>query len=293
MRQKSYRHSQKQCHLDDPELRIIERRFYYCLLNLSRLLRPLGAENGTNRDKSLKIFLEQIQSDVKNKEMWLEKDAVATAYEFIEKIKILIEDLSTMSNKITELKKIILNITQESQSAIVLADASEVSTTESYWQGIFPNRSDVRFVSSSELDFEQDYDHLIVCGWLGADRMRKLFDSCIASSITILMYPFEQEWFRSTVSRWRKQKDRQKRDELTVQQKAKILQVQPENLPLIPSPKEGKPPVADPEPDFDITEFELRLHTYRSTFYAQTINSRRNYDRSTFCGFFSRYGIPT
>ncbi len=245
----------KQCHSDDPELRIIERRFYRCLLNLSRLLRPFGVEDGAGRDKSLEDLLEQIQSDVKDKEIWLEKDAVDTAHEFVDKIRLLLENPNSISDKITELKKVLQNTTQKNQSAIVLADASEVPIAESYWQDIFPNRNDVRFVTSSGLDFEQDYDHLIVCGWLGADQMRKLFDFCIAPSITVLMYPFEQKWFRSAVSRWR----RQKRAELTPPQKAKMLQT--ENLP--PIPDEDKPPVLPLETDFDIAEFELRLHTYR------------------------------
>ena len=199
----------KQCHSDDPELRIIERRFYYCLLNLSRLLRPFGVEDDVSRDKILKD-LEQIQSDVKDKATWLGQDVVDTAHEFIEKIKTLIENPNSISDKIIELEKVLQNKTQKNRSAIVLADASEVSITERYWQDIVPRskQKGIHFVTPSDLDFEQDYDHLIVCGWLGTERMRKLFDSCIAPSITVVMYPFEQAWFRSVVSRWcRKRKN--------------------------------------------------------------------------------------
>ena len=255
----------KQCHSDNLEHRSIERRFYHCLLNLSRLLRPFGVEDGISRDKILKDLLKQIQSDVKNKVIWLEKDAVDTAHEFVDKIKTLIEDPNSISDKITELEKVLQNNSKKNQSAIILADASEVPITERYWEDMVPRskRKGVSFVTSSELEFEQDYDHLIVCGWLGAERMRKLFDSCIASSITVLMYPFEQEWFRSAVSKWR----RQKRDELTAQQKAKILQIQPEKLPLTRDTKNGKLPVEPPETDFDISDFELRLHTYRRDHY--------------------------
>ena len=252
----------KQCHSDDPELRIIEQRFYHCLLNLSRLLRPFGVEDGVDRDKRLKDLLKKIQSDIEDKAIWLGRDAVATAHEFVKNVKPLIENPNSISDKITELENVLQNTTQENQSAIVLADASEVPITESYWQDILPNvpnRNDIRFVTPSELDFEKDCDHLIVCGWLGSGRMHKLFDSCIAPSITVLMYPFEQEWFRSAESRWH----RQKRAELTALQKAKILQIQPENLLLTRDPKEEKLPVADPKNDFDIADFELRLHTYR------------------------------
>ena len=117
---------------------------------------------------------------------------------------------------------------------------------------------------SSELDFEKDCDHLIVCGWLSAERMRELFDSCIAPSMTVLMYPFEREWLCSVVRGWR----RKKKAELTVQQKAKILQTQPENLSITQEPEEEKLPVATPETGFDIAEFELRLRTYRRNLYA-------------------------
>ena len=254
----------KQCHFDDPELRIIERRFYYCLLNLTRLLRPFGVEDDVSRDKILKD-LEQIQSDVKDKAMWLGQDAVDTASEFVDTIKALIENPNSISDKVTELEKVLQNKTQKNQSAIVLADAPEVPITEGYWQDIVPRRKQkgIHFVTPSELEFERDYDHLIVCGWLGTERMRKLFDSCIAPSITVFMYPFEQAWFRSVVSRWRRQKEKLKKAELTEHQKAKILQTQPENLSVTQKYKEQKPSDAPPETGFDITDFELRVNTGR------------------------------
>ena len=265
-----------QCHSDNLEHRSIERRFYYCLLNLSRLLRPFGVEDGVVRDKGLEDLLEQIQSDVKDKAIWLEKDAVNTAHEFVDKIKTLIENPNSISNKMIELEKVLQNKTQKNRSAIVLADASEVSITERYWQDIVPRskQKGIHFVTPSDLDFEQDYDHLIVCGWLGTERMRKLFDYCIAPSITVLMYPFEQEWFRSAVSRWRRQKEKLRKAELTQLQKAKILQTQPENLSDIRKFKEEKPPDASPETDFDIADFELRLRTYRRDLYARIVCSR-------------------
>ena len=275
----------KQCHSDDPEHRIIEHRiiersFYHCLLNLSRLLRPFGIEDGADRDNSLKDLLEKTQSDVE-KTIWLEKDAVAAAHEFVDQIKILIENPNSISDKITELKKVLQNTAQKNQSVIVLSDASEVPITESYWQDIFSNRNDVRFVTSSELDFEKDCDHLIVCGWLGAERMRELFDSCIAPSMTVLMYPFEREWLCSTVRGWR----RKKKAELTVQQKAKILQTQPENLSITQEPEEEKLPVVAPETGFDIAEFELRLRTYRRNLYANPSASRETTTEAHFVAF--------
>ena len=137
----------KQCPPDDSELKIIKYRFYDCLLNLSQLLRPFGIEDGADRDNSLKDLLEKTQSDVEDKAMWLEKDAVIAAHEFVDKIKTLIENPNSISDKITELEKVLQNKTRKNQSAIVLADASEVPITESYWQNIFSNRNDVRFVT--------------------------------------------------------------------------------------------------------------------------------------------------
>ncbi len=276
-----------QCHSDNLEHRSIERRFYHFLLNFSRLLRPFGIEDGVVRDKGLEDLLEQIQSDVKDKAIWLEKDAVSTAHKFVDKIKTLIENPNSISGKIIELKKILQNKTQKNQSAIVLADASEVPITERYWQDIVPKRKQkgIHFVTPPDLDFEQDYDHLIVCGWLGAERMRKLFDSCIAPSITVLMYPFEQEWFRSAVNRWRSQKEKLKKAQLTQRQKAKILQTQPENLSITQKPKESPPPVVSPETDFDIADFELRLHTYRRDLYVRPSISGETTTKARFVDF--------
>ena len=93
-----------QCHSDNLEHRSIERRFYYCLLNLSRLLRPFGVEDGVVRDKALENLIEQIQLDVKNKAIWLEKDAVDTAHEFVDKIKTLID------NSVNRFKRLVRHI---------------------------------------------------------------------------------------------------------------------------------------------------------------------------------------
>ena len=276
-----------QCHSENLEHRSIERRFYYCLLNLSRLLRPFGVEDDVSRDEILKDLLEQIQSDVKKKAIWLEKEAVDTAHEFVDKIRTLIENPNSISDKITELEKILQNKTRKNQSAIILADASEVPITEKYWQDNV-SRSKLKGISfaiPSELEFERDYDHLIVCGWLGTERMRKLFDSCIAPSITVLMYSFEQEWFRSAVSRWRREKEKLRKAELTQHQKAKILQTQPENFSDIRKFKEEKPPDASPETDFDIADFELRLRTYRRDLYARSSASGETTTKARFVDF--------
>ncbi|MDE0682732.1 MAG: DrmE family protein [Candidatus Poribacteria bacterium] len=271
----------KQCYSDDPELRIIEGKFYHCLLNLSRLLRPLGLVAGIDKDKSLKELLEQIQPYVQSKEIWLGRDAVALAHEFIKEIKTLIENQNCILDKITILEEILQNNTQGNQSAIVLTDASEVPITESYWQAILPNslnQDEICFVSPSGFNLDKGFDHLVVCGWLGADRMLELFDSCIAPSITVLLYPFEQKWFRSVVRRWHKQK----KPELTVQQKAKILQTQTEALLFTQGSKERKLLTADSESDFDVADFELRLHTYR---YAQPSISGEMRKKARFIAF--------
>ena len=249
----------KQRRSDDPELGIIERRFYQCLLNLARLLRPFGVEDGANRDQTLKALLKQTQSDVADKAVWLEEDAVATALAFVDDIEALMDNLDSIPDKVTELKELLHNTARTNQSAIVLADASEVPVTESYWKDILPPQHNVQFVTSSGLDFDRECDQLIVCGWLGADRMRELFDSCIAPFITVLMYPFEREWLRSAVRRWR----RSKRTELTSRQKAKMLRTKPENLPETRESEGERLHVDAPRTDFDIVEFELRLRTYR------------------------------
>ena len=191
------------------------------------------------------------------------------------------DNLDSMPDKVTELKELLRNTARKNQSAIVLADASEVPVTESYWKDILPPQHNVQFVTSSGLDFDRDCDQLIVCGWLGADRMRELFDSCIAPSITVLMYPFEREWLRSAVRRWR----RNKRAELTSRQKAKILRTKPENLPETREPEEERLPIAVSRTDFDIAEFELRVRTYRRALYAKPSTTGETTTEAHFVAF--------
>ena len=267
---------------DSLEHRGIERRLYYCLLNLSRLLRPFDVDDGVVRDKAF-VDLEQLRLEVKNKAIWLEKGPVETANEFIDIIKTFMENPNSVSDKITELEELLRKKTKKNQIAIVLADASEVSITRGFWKNIVSRskQKGIHFVTPSELDFMQEYDHLIVCGWLGTERMRRLFGSCIAPTITVLMYPFEREWFRSAVSRWRSQKEKLKDTELTQCQKAKILQTQPENLPVTQEPKEGRPP----ETDFDIAEFELRLSAFRRKHYPRPSSPGETATEARFLSF--------
>ena len=256
----------KHCHSSDPEIRIIELRFYYCLLKLSRLLRPLNFGDDLSRDDILKD-LEQVLSDIKNNITRLEKDAVDTAHQFVDEIKALIENPQVHQAKVTELETTLLNAIQTGKkSAIVLADATEVPITERYWkETILRNEpKGVHFVTLSELQSEQYYDCLIVCGWLGTDQMRKLRDSCIAPSISVLTYSFEQKWFRSAVSKWHRHKERVEKAELSRRKKAEYLQTQSEYLFSVSTKPPAEQPLdSSPVTDFDITNFELRLHTYR------------------------------
>ena len=278
----------KQCRTADPETRIVEHRFYHCLLRLSRLLRPFGVRNEVSRDRILKD-LEQVLSDIDSKVTKFEKEAVDTAHVFVDMIKTLLEIPNGIFGKVIELEKLFLNKTRRRQQcALVLADASEVPLTESYWKEtvLIGNPQRFHFVTSSELHIEQNYDHLILCGWLGTEQMLKLFDSCIAPSISVFVYPFEQEWFRSAESRWRRQKENIKKAELTQHQKAEILQTQPENLiSASQEPTSENPYDSYFETDFDITDFELSLHTYRRDLYRRPSAPGETEIEARFVGF--------
>jgi len=255
----------KQRRSDDPELVMIEGRFYQCLLNLARLLRPLGMEGAAHRDKNLKTLIEQAKADIADKAMWLEEDAMATALEFIEDITTLISNIDRMPDKVMELQELLDSTKKNSQRTIVLSEASEVPHTESYWDEKFPLQQNVEFVTASSLDFDKDCDQLIVCGWLGANRMRELFDSCIAPSITVLMHPFEQKWLRSALRRWERSDQR----ELSVLQKANMLRTTLQNMPGEGQSEGGRKPAAVSQTEFDIVEFEIRLNIYRRALYAR------------------------
>lgn len=279
----------KLCHSSDPEIRIIELRFYYCLLKLSRLLRPLNVgDDQLSRNNILKD-LELVRSDIKNNITRLERDAVDTAHEFVDEIMALMDNSQVHQAKVTELEKTLLTAIQNTQKiAIVLADASEVSITERYWKESFLRDvpEGVHFVTPSELQSEQYYDLLIVCGWLGTDQMRKLHDSCIAPSISVLTYSYEQKWFSSAVSRWRRHKENVEKAELSRQKKADYLQTKPESLLFVSTKPPAEQPLdASPETDFDITDFELRLHTYRRDLFTRPTAPGETETEARYVGF--------
>lgn len=256
--------------LSDPDLNDLLRRSYNILLNLSQLLRPIGLDDGFTRDRIL-ADLERIKSDVESRSTWLDKVDVVAVCDFLEKIKAVLDEPGNISRKIDQLECVFNGRRRKTPMAIVVADASEVSITDGFWRELVPKRqfSQSHFVALSELSVEQEYDSVIVCGWLGAKRMSQLYDSCISPSISVLCYPFETTWLRSGVSRWRRQIEKLEAAELTVEEKASIFKTDPEIIEEMQGvSRVQNPSVENRETTFDVTEFELRLRTSRRDLYA-------------------------
>ena len=259
----------RQCNSTDPVIRAIEFRFYNVLLKLSRLLRPLVVFDDTSQINIMKE-LELVLSDIRDNVTRIEKDAVDTAHEFVNLVKAVTENPSSLSGKATELEKLLQNKTRRSQkTAIILADVSEIPLVSKYWKerSLGGELRSIQFLTPATLQSEQDFEYFIVCGWLGSEHMRKIYYSCIAPSISVLTYRFEQTWFQSAINKWHRQQQNEE-TKLSQQQRAKLLQTKPENLiPVSPKPEVQHPAGESSETDFDITDFELRLHTYRRDLY--------------------------
>ncbi|MDE2888241.1 MAG: DrmE family protein [Gemmatimonadota bacterium] len=276
----------KRLQSDDPELNNIVAKSYRILLNLSRLLRPLCIDNGFTRDKILGD-LERVKSDVESKSIWLDKTDIVALYDLLKAIRAVLVSPSNISQKIDKLEGDFKSRPRNIQTAIVVADASEVSITEDFWRENVPRRrfSDSHFVALSELRDEREYDRVVVCGWLGASRMRQLYDSCIAPSITVLTYAFEKTWLRSAVSRWCSQTEKYEKAELSIGEKAKIFETNPVKFEKMHDSRVRTIPAENRKTTFDIEDFELRLRTYRRNLYANPSVSGETTTEAHFVAF--------
>lgn len=160
------------------------------------------------------------------------------------------------------------------QVAVIVSRADEVEALQQYWREQSGERfgTNIRYLTIPDL-LRQDAsiapDHVIVCGWLGRDRMSQLLHSYIASGITMLMYPFESEWFRYATSSWKRQ------NELNIRAKdfSDIFGLPESDLNII----EHNPqlPAQPPEKEeFSIADFELKLRTYRYQSYASSSGNK-------------------
>lgn len=177
--------------------------FYFIAIDLLRLIRP-PSESELNNIKH-KVIL--IMERVTKRRLWNSDDFL----EKFEEIKQLFNDIelnkfAKKNHKIELLKGLIEKSNSSHNVAIIVSDKEKERTNE-YWSELFNVRkmTKVNFYTVNEIckgEISYKPSEIIVCGWLGRDKMHRLLNSYVSPNITLLLYSSEREWYTSFNHNW-------------------------------------------------------------------------------------------
>jgi hypothetical protein len=224
--------------------------FLSTLLAITRLLRPANFRQDYAARESKRERLRVLEAELSEQRVWL-------STELVEKLKGCIRlfgielDSDEPPPKAKILEDILSSLEPEANVLIVVDGAESLEPTRRYWKMRAPGCKP-SFLTLNELDSEALYECVIVCGWLGRPKMRRLVVSWVTSDFRVLVSDFESEWLRSarrTCSR------EQPRD--TAESRTALLGRR------IAAPAFETIPEQTATHTLDLSDFELKLHSQR------------------------------
>jgi hypothetical protein len=247
--------------------RIVQGELYGCLLSLCRLLCPVryaGAEEWLQ--KMLK-HIQRIEGDLSRNVIWFSKTAYSVANELINDLKKILSIEGGDERGKPEVFREVISGSTGNTIVVIVSSSNEIDFTRNYWKEHLGSFSNVHFCCPLTVNSHIDYSRIIVCGWLGSQKMRSILDSYLAPEITILTFPFERAWFHSAVRRWRQTGI----SVLNKSEKMKLLKLGESEIPAEEDVEE-RPEMEEGKKSFDINEFELRLRFYRRNALAERVS---------------------
>ncbi len=247
------------------ETKALESALYRALLYTARLLHRC---DGTER--RARELLNEAQSALADCSFWLDDAMRGRASEVASFIESAIGE---EGGKADGLRDLVRRATTNSVAVVVLPETVELARAR--WQEWSRDDADLRarevaFCCHATVQAQlraTRSTHLIICGWLGAGRMRALLDGCLAADISLLLYPFERGWLRGALRRWRGAGDNLsdsrilallglKRTDLTLESGASGREPLADLMDSLPAREERAS-------EFDAGEYEARLHVHR------------------------------
>lgn len=253
---------------DKPDIEALEGMLYGCLLPLARLVRPVEYFGGTEWKQKIEKRFKGVKSKFFRDKLWLtEKEDSFINGLIVDLREVFLHGNLQNNGKINVLQKLIF-AQAGGNVAVIVENAEEKFIAEKYWKSCLGNIDNVYFCGPNIINTEIDYKRMIICGWLGANKMRPLLDRCLAPEIIILAYPFEKTWLELAMNKWQHNMVRG----LNTSEKAALL-----NLGLAEYPEDNqngksKQKLVNPDKDFDISEFELRLRLQRRTAFVNSVS---------------------
>lgn len=254
---------------DKPDIRELEGMLYGCLLPLAKLVRPVEYFGGTEWKQKIEKRFQRVESKFFRNKLWLtEKEDSFINGLIVDLRKVFLHNNLQNNGKINVLPKLIFFAHAGGNVAVIVENAEEKFIAENYWKSCLENIDNVYFCGPNTINTEIDYKRMIICGWLGTDKMRLLLDSCLAPKIMVLLYPFENIWLQSVMRKWK----RNMVHGLHTSEKANLLNIDSADYPKDYQTGEHEHEPVGSNKDFDISEFELRHRLQRQTAFANAVS---------------------
>lgn len=205
-----------------------------------------------------------LQQQFRKQQIWLSDEAnqgLERIFNIL--IKIANQPFAGERHKVDQLDGIIRDTEESELLNIVVSRAEEVEYASSYWKSRFPEKDfkNIQFRTISDLldlDGSSVPTRVIICGWLGSEKMYSLLHSYIVPKYTLLAYPFEKKWFTSASRSWIR------RNNFNIHAKdfSEIFGLSEKDLKSIEY-EVIEPPEPAKKDDLDILDFELKIKAYR------------------------------
>lgn len=141
----------------------------------------------------------------------------------------------------------------------VVLSKSDFQVEKEFLSAQFPGNK-VIFERNASFKMREDYDCVILCGYLKRNHLLRIFDEALGAKLIILNYPHEKEWTRSVKKQFFGAFDNQAFRNGKVF--GKKLQISP---PVNPAPEPSSPMPA-------LEEFEIKLHEFKKQRILRNIN---------------------
>ena len=250
------------------ETKTIESALYGSLLLVARQLNRLP----TSKDEA-RAQIARARSEISRHTMWLDEPTRARAASVLEHLETAIEvEVGGKSDGLIAL----IAASPARNIAVVVAGAQNVKAAREAWKTVRKANGTDEDLRQKTVSFccpataeahlaETRAEHLILCGWLGAHRMRRLLDGCLAADISILLYPFERGWLRGALRRWRGGDAN-----LSATRRLSLMGIGHAELKLSEDAREPLSELMDAMPpnekrasEFDARQYEERLRVFR------------------------------
>ncbi len=213
--------------------------------------------------------VQKLQQNFSGQRLWIQQDSA-------EKIETSLKTLSDLTSnpfpdpdhKLEKLYTLTTQLSDTDTVAIIVLNQRDARIAKEYWRNQLPNRkfNRLHFLAVSDLRDRADtlaLTQVIICGWLNHSRIYPLLHMHVVPKITMLLYPFEAQWFRSARKRW----DKQNNYHIRAKDFSDTLNFPENDLNLVdPAPEVPDSPSSETE-DFDIIDFELKVKRYRYASY--------------------------